>query len=845
MADLVPGRLSFVENKVKGQAPIRRLSYRKKNGDFTSPGAFQPDQLSADLAQRTDPEIEVELEVVGGKPLRIRPQGGEWIDPGRPAPPPPPSRQTPRAGTGGNGRVAEDSGYRFHNPYSFIPAPSRDGRPGQPLGDGPAPSQERFHPDRHYGRIVVEMTAVTPLLLPDAARAEELPDGHKIFPLRTRPDGTPDIPPTAVKGMLRAAFEAVTNSRFGVFTEHGSRLGWRMESRDALGMVPARIHAGRVELLLGTNPDGILRSAAPPPAACAAWLPRYSAGMANDRDRRALTYPDGSLPAHGDRVRCLIRRFRHHRWNRKSNRHEESFVYWQVVAVARAGRADGLKPPPARRDHGPRDGSNWHQPLDDHPAPVEGWVCITNQNFSKKHDERVFFTTSPKPPSVALDPAWRTAWDELIADYRAIHEKDLEKRRGKAAPDSPEARAAYAAFRGRNPGETAWSPHLYDDSRAALGDGTLCHARIDPATGRITGLFPVMISRSLHERAPAELLHHTLHPARSRGEQSPADRVFGWVNGTGAGASRGNLRIGPVEPVADTVAVESFDPPLPLAILGQPKPHYARFYVAAGADGRSQASGTPKEGTGYTGGKGLRGRKVYPHHKDLPDGYWNVSAKSRLDHAGRFREFLRATPEAAQESRQDDQNRSITAWVGEGSRFRFTIDVTHLSEVELGALLWLLHLPDGMVHRFGGGKPLGFGSVRLSMEDTDVIAGAALAGRYRSLSVDPPSAFDPTPFIGRFHQAVVAADGGGRPFERVPWIAAFLTAACGLGGARVPVHYPRTAMPDDGQGPPRPRNRGENFRWFVENDRAGGRSVLPDLDTNPALLPVWRSKNPG
>lgn len=838
MTDLIPGRLSYALDTKPGQTPIRRLSYRNKKGEFTNPGSFQADQLSADLAQRTDAEIEVELELVGGKPVRIRPKGGPWIAPNRPVQPPlrpQATRLTPR----GNAPAAGDSGYRHHNPYSFIPAPPRDTDKNKPLGDRAGPSQDRFHAGCHYGRIVVEMTAVTPLLLPDAARVRGPENGHKIFPVRTRADGSPDVPPTAVKGMLRAAFEAVTNSRFGVFTEHDRRLGLRMESKDALGMVPARIRGDRVELYLGTNPVSVLRSGNAPPTACAAWLPRYTAGRARDESRRALTYADGSLPKHGDHVRCLVRRFRHHRWNNSRRQHEASFYYWRVIAIAQAD--SGLEPNPPREPHfpGPQDHSNWHEALEDRQT-VDGWISITNQNFSRKHDERVYFTTTA-PPSFELDPDWRAAWHELIADYRAIHEKDLEKRRGDAPPDSAQAQTAYAAFRGREPGNTAWSAHLYDDTRTDLRDGTLCHARIDPASGRVVGLYPVMISRDLHPVAPSTLLDDSLRPAPNRDHLSPADRVFGWVNSNGAGACRGNLRVGPVEPVGDTVAVNSFDPPLPLAILGQPKPHYARFYAAAAQDGRAQRNGLDKAETRYTSGKGLRGRKVYPHHKDLPEGYWADAADADLAHAGRYREYMRAPSLDPNEPRQDDQNRSIDGWIRPGSTFRFALDIGHLSDEELGALIWLLTLPEKAFHRFGGGKPLGFGSVRLRVVEADIVGGAALAEHYRSLSPATTTGSNLRVAIKRFQSAVVTAHGGTLPFERVPWIAAFLTAARGLGSTREPVHYPRAVLPSD-QGPPRPRTKGENFRWFVENERRDHRSGLPDLDTAPASLPLWRAK---
>ena len=50
-----------------------------------------------------------------------------------------------------------------------------------------------------------------------------------------------------------------------------------------------------------------------------------------------------------------------------------------------------------------------------------------------------------------------------------------------------------------------------------------------------------------------------------------------------------------------------------------------------------------------------------------------------------------------------------------GSRFSGCIRFERLSEVELGALLFVLALPEGCAHKIGMGKPLGFGSVRMQV----------------------------------------------------------------------------------------------------------------------------------
>jgi CRISPR-associated protein (TIGR03986 family) len=377
------------------------------------------------------------------------------------------------------------------------------------------------------------------------------------------------------------------------------------------------------------------------------------------------------------------------------------------------------------------------------------------------------------------------------------------------------------------------------------------------------GLYPVMISRDVAKTAPAELLPDELRPAVSLNSLSPADRIFGWVEQEGgrgrAGEKRaykGQLRIASLRYAGcDGTAVTLFDKPgLPLAILSTPKPEQARFYVAADRLGTPQAGNINKLRAAYdgaTGGaaKGLRGRKVYPHHYGLPDKYWEGPAafeatKNRPENPqrvnGRFREYVRV---ATADALRDDQNRSISGWVNPGVRFRTEIDVMNLSEVELGALLYLLGLPDRCYFRLGGGKPLGFGSARISLAEVDLRDGVAVAEDLLALlpSSRKPggrslrSSTDTAPLIRAYKAALVEAYGQGRGFEEIPFIKAFLNAARGFADQK-PVHYPRLAHANwnDGEAVP-PNPEGKNYEWFVANDRA----ARFEPDSRPTLDALW------
>ncbi|SHF33534.1 CRISPR-associated protein [Desulfacinum infernum DSM 9756] len=769
--------------------------------------------------------VEVEFEMEGGQPRRIREVGSDFVPTSTSAAPAGRSRQGDRSGywrqqsTGRPDTVGRD----FHNPYNFIPAPPR--KTDDPdLGDHEPVAQDRFHQDRITGCIRVEMEAITPLLVPDPNTCREDDNGHKTFALPLGSDGKPLIPSSSIRGMLRSAYEAVTNSRFGRFDhEHKKRLAYRMEAKEGLRLIPARIEHGQVHLLTGTSAVGT--NGAPNGPQYAAWLPRYSGR--NKSTNQALRYSDGTLPQHGDEVECWVELVQHHRWDKKSEQHVSDFRYWVVRAITKVGGSLPSKSPsvPAglKQDRG-----SWHEPQGV-TKNIHGWVCITNANINRKHDERVFFIDG-KPRSFPLTDELQEQWKELIENYQEIHAEDLEKRRRN--------RQGFDAYLGSDPGQTAWSRHVYTQEDRELRDGTLCYARLTRDSSAVEALFPVMIARELYPVSPWDLLDPSLRPASSIGELSPADRVFGWVrmdSGDKGGeqkdspAVRGLLRIGPVtcESSAEE-SVETFPGDgLPLAILAAPKPQQGRFYVAASSNGEAQRDGLSKAEAGYSLGKGLRGRKVYPHHGGLPAGYWENPLEDPTNNPQSPSQEYRRPRKDRQEQR-DDQNRSILGWVKPGARFAFDIHVSNLSKVELGALLFLLQLPEGRYHRFGGGKPLGFGSVRLEISDCTLRTGQALGERYRSWKSQGSPEDIPSDAVKAFKEAVVRAYGqaASGSFEQVSFIEAFLKACKGFDD-RLPVHYPRVTK--------QPSEDGESYRWFLANEKDGARFALANLAHDKGL----------
>ena len=112
-----------------------------------------------------------------------------------------------------------------------------------------------------------------------------------------------------------------------------------------------------------------------------------------------------------------------------------------------------------------------------------------------------------------------------------------------------------------------------------------------------------------------------------------------------------------------------------------------------------------------------------------------TASRSSFEQTRYFKEYRRP------DGTRDTQNRSIQGWIMEGTEFEFDLHIVNLSGVELGALAWLLQLPESHFHRFGGSKPLGFGSVRVEMIDqcSEVRTGSEWASYYLSLDESDPT----------------------------------------------------------------------------------------------------------
>ncbi len=681
----------------------------------------------------------------------------------------------------------------FENPYNFVPAPPRDTSAAE-FGDHKPTGHHRYHAGLWSGKINVKLTTVTPLLIPDQGTTK---NGHKIFGIRKNVNGEPYLPPTGIKGVLRAAFEAVTNSRMGVLDKHDNRLALRMSPRDAINFVPCRIVMGAngkfaVEFLTGELK--IEENRSPKLPMYAAWIRRYDKrSKAKDRGESttALSYSDGTIPKHGDRVFVQYNKEDHIKKN-----DIKDFCYLKVTHIRKV--QDGEETP-----------AGWSV----------GWVYVSGPNIGNKHDEKVFLDTQKKEPVELRDEVIR-GWKTLISNYQNIHDKDIEKRK----PARPQD------YLGYNPGETAFSRHVYVKEDADLKAGTLCYAKVSKNgySWKVDALYPVAISRDLYNVAPSDLFSSSLKPAAVVDELSPADRVFGWIKERGHGQFKGQLRVGtPVCMQKNTAIQKLSEDGIPLSNLGAPKPAQARFYAAQKQNGDPYDGNVSSKKKMYAQNQGIRGRKFYVHQKQsVVKGFWETGQANSLTHIAEklgdrliCREWIRA------DGQKDDQNRSITEWIKPDTNFTFSIEVNNISPGEAGALIWLLCLPEGHHFRMGGGKPLGFGSVRLEIESIDLRDGEACRLDYENFGerttgggrISTPDSV--SLLVDAYKQAflLVCLPPEKQDFEGHRIIRSFLNAAK---GGNLPVHYPRTS--DELQ------SNGKSFEWFVANEK-GNKFALPAL----------------
>jgi CRISPR-associated protein (TIGR03986 family) len=336
------------------------------------------------------------------------------------------------------------------------------------------------------------------------------------------------------------------------------------------------------------------------------------------------------------------------------------------------------------------------------------------------------------------------------------------------------------------PNSTDGVPHpsIFVKKNNTLKVGDLVYVQRNPQ-GIVTMLRTVSMPRIPYVFPREKFLPGYLKRCDKYDTLCPACRVFGWTSekpqeNEKRVAYSGRVRFSHGKLICNNGSM----PDTPLAILSMPKPTTTPFYLV-------NSKGEPDLSVDYdTPDAKLRGRKFYRHHgKEISDGY------------------------ISPDRNRSDQNRTVRGALKPGAQFEFSLDFENLASLELGAIIYALELEEGMFHRLGYAKPLGFGSIRVIRDCVEMIDWNE---RLNSLELktgwSPVNKKELKDIFLKYMQ-----DNYKGEFDRV---------LCDLRTilsepSELPIHYPRPTKELN-------KNRPQ-FEWFMANKRLGKDGHALDL----------------
>lgn len=406
------------------------------------------------------------------------------------------------------------------------------------------------------------------------------------------------------------------------------------------------------------------------------------------------------------------------------------------------------------------------QPLSDDEEYIEGWLKLTGKGEGTSKRSEFLFLNPDRHGSRGMVRFSLREMDE----YNTILVGQQERNDLPVPPQSPQL---------------------------ALGDLIWVETKGKGNNLRARRVVRVQIPRIPYGHTVQDLLPNHLHHCSNYDALCPACRVFGWVHENAAELGKkervayaGRVRFSHGRLIHSAGTVDDPTRGITLAILSTPKPTTTQFYLLKNGQPDSQVTYDDKEQ-----GAHLRGRKVYRHHGAEP---------SQHDEGYEYER-----PSDEEHDSKDDQNRTVCGVLKAGTIFQFDVDFENLAPEELGGLLWSLELEEGMHHRLGYAKPLGFGSVSVKVKAVQILQPHQ---RFRSLKGNGWETVTEAQWRQWVkHSKTQIADiyGEGAPFAELPNIQDLkaLTSEPDIAA----IHYPRLEAV--------PQPEGENFRWFVANKK--------------------------
>jgi RAMP superfamily len=759
----------------------------------------------------------------------------------------------------------------FINPYQFFPFTKQT-----PFGEfadlDKLPPERRRSRHASYagwtGTLTVTFEAASPVavLEPSSAQPVRGTKDHRSYGIVRDRNGDAYIPTTSIKGAVRSFGEASSQSRFGVFGRNDQRLGYRPETSQ-VDATPAEIVSIDVEHNKVLVREHLGLSDENP----AAWFPvTFEQGGRNVAASEALG-TDASNNCCRETVAGLLRRLgggviwgtyrpapiRLRFVRLVEVRHARAGQIWRVdyrdqdpawtAECEDCGEKSGVYLKVGYRVHGD------YQTTGDSTTADDGVLLVGGlpREGVRKHDERLAFWPASKTTSIGLDKL-----DELII---VLLDSALAKKAIALGDLDRDDVVAYLCSRFRDVSAPA-QPHsklaAFEALLPCAGSWLFVH-RIE---GNVSHVGPTLVTRRVHPTAPANFLPSQFKKASRAGEWSLTDRLFGWAPDEDGldQPLRGRIRFGDGIVSAEDQKRTRLPSPVPLAILSSPKVQQSRFYLGRwGTDHVEPLEAQQSRGQGgyvqtTNERRSLRGWKVFPNQRGLPPDHWTPMND--------YRAWLNRAPS----SQLDDQSRSLREWIPPKANVTCKIDVENLTHGELAVLLYALGVRgDGTLRpewhlRLGYGKPLGFGSLKVTSVKPSLWTAGGIAG---SLASWTPENIGIAPVAEVDSIATVA----GTVMEHFPISKAVrvsaLRTAVGVGDENARVEYPwispdvatRQIRGEEGRAAALrtrraieqpidsiPPKSGLAYEWFGENSaQRGGRIAglsLPDFADSNATI---------
>lgn len=388
---------------------------------------------------------------------------------------------------------------------------------------------------------------------------------------------------------------------------------------------------------------------------------------------------------------------------------------------------------------------------------VEGWLHKGEPFGNKKHHESIFYGEG-RPARIVTENEVKLL-HEVLSEYRGLSKK---------------VKAAGSGY-----------PEFDLDGNQILV--YYCDDKNTP-----TYLSPACIGKELYTKTLETVLEANggFQPCNRREALCPACRLFGMVSPKDGGKAAVGSRVRFTDAILKNPADASdcavcYMNPLVLPESGEPRPGAVEFYTVSPYEAawkeRERTEGywtydykCVKE-QGEVIRKSLpdylpmiRGRKFYWHN----DNWKKCADKNKLEHV--MQQRIRPI-------------KACDSATGEG-QFCLRVYFDKISRKELERLCWSLDFSDsGCAHKLGRGKPFGFGSVKIHIDDLKMQKMYPETGELKLISMD-------------YEELGANIDERGEAIESLKLIANWENRPRD-------VSYPALDMAKEG----------ESFRWFVKN----------------------------